>query len=92
LVTGKVTYASAGGLCSVSGASGKGVNYSMGREWTGYLYMGPCMVSSITATITLATGKTDFATQYTTPTDGRDPGSEFYVIFSNGRYEVTDNW
>jgi hypothetical protein len=89
LVTGEVSYASEGGLCDFSGGGG-GVNYSMTKEWTGHLY-GGCVVSSITATITLATGKTVDATQYTTPPGGKDPGSEFYVIFSNGRYEVTSS-
>ena len=45
MVTGKVTYATA--LCSDD-------NYSMGREWTGP-YRGSCIVTGITATITLTT-------------------------------------
>ena len=72
MVTGKVSYATA--LCSDD-------NYSMGREWTGP-YRGGCWVKEITATITLATGKTVVAFPFALGSGSTY--SQFAVDPSNG--------
>jgi hypothetical protein len=78
MVSGKVSYFHK--LCSAD-------NYSMYKDWTAKS-RGVCLLTEITATVQLKTGYTEVATPYQSAGTSI---SQFYVIFSNGGYQVTSS-
>lgn len=57
----------------------------MYKDWTAKS-RGVCLLTEITATVQLKTGYTEVATPYQS---AGTSNSQFYVIFSNGGYQVT---